>query len=78
MTTTWNDVMPGDVIRAEDNLEWFVEDRDPDGTFVLHRVGQTVQGAPKLTTKIELRYRGQLGKALSMLQLTFDGEVIGH
>lgn len=76
---TWNDVLPGDVIKGEDGLEWFVFDRDLRGTVVLLRAGSDAQqGIPPATAGVELRYRGQLGTALDLLHNTFDGEVISH
>lgn len=76
---TWNDVLPGDVVRGEDGLEWFVFGRDLRGTVVLLRAGsEPQQGHPPATAGVELRYRGQLGTALHLLRTELAGEVISH
>lgn len=82
--TTWDEIMPGDVVRTPappdgDGLEWFVLDRDLRGTFALIRsAGTPLVGTPPLNAPVTLVYRGQLGRTSDMLTNTLGGEVIEH
>jgi hypothetical protein len=71
----WGDVLAGDVVLADDGLEWFVFDRSDRGEFALIRAGSNPQvGVPDATAEVELRYRGALGVAVELL----GGVVISH
>lgn len=78
MMTRWSEIMAGDVVRAEDGLEWFVLDRNDDGDVALLRVGGApVTGRPQPAAEVELRYRGQLGEAVAELGV-LDAVVLTH